>query len=375
MTYTRGEAAQYDALGTLLGTDTTDKWSWQGMFAGMTKAEHFTAPTSDQTSLGASYEGQYHGSSGPLQVGYPDGMYKGPQQADFYTVASRNFSVATSTDADGGKAANVAYHPNVRVPVLKPCADRQTLKGNTRSSSATAYWSSIEGERSNMAVLVSQMATKIVTTGANGTVTATGVEFGTQGGASYSVNASREVIVSAGAIQSPVLLQLSGIGDSNVLTPLGIDVVVDLPGVGKNLQDQTMGMMSWNAASGFNADGTGPNNVIAYPDLATLFGDDLESIKSTISSNIDAYAADAAANGGMVNASAASAIFAIQQDLMVNSGVGVAELFFSNSDTSIGINVWNMLPFSRGSVNISSTNPYDNPFIDPRCKPVQLLEC
>ena len=67
-----------------------------------------------------------------------------------------------------------------------------------------------------------------------------GVEFAPSGGGSlrYLVNARREVILAAGAIQTPVLLQLSGIGDSNVLDPIGITTRIDLKTVGRNLQEQ-----------------------------------------------------------------------------------------------------------------------------------------
>ena len=83
-------------------------------------------------------------------------------------------------------------------------------------------------------------ATKILTnsTGGNSSVLATGVQFGTVDGARYTAHASGEVILSAGAIQSPALLQLSGIGDPDILNPLDVDVVVNLPGVGKNFQEQ-----------------------------------------------------------------------------------------------------------------------------------------
>lgn len=69
---------------------------------------------------------------------------------------------------------------------------------------------------------------------------ASGVQFGPASGGStrYTANARREVIIAAGAIQTPVLLQLSGIGDSSVLGPLGITTLIDLKTVGRNLQEQ-----------------------------------------------------------------------------------------------------------------------------------------
>lgn len=71
-------------------------------------------------------------------------------------------------------------------------------------------------------------------------LTASGVQFGpTSGGSTrYTASARREVILAAGAIQTPVLLQLSGIGDSSVLGPLGITTQLDMKTVGRNLQEQ-----------------------------------------------------------------------------------------------------------------------------------------
>ena len=69
---------------------------------------------------------------------------------------------------------------------------------------------------------------------------ASGVQFGPSSGGStrYSAKARREVILAAGAIQTPALLQLSGIGDTKVLTPLGITTLLNMKTVGRNLQEQ-----------------------------------------------------------------------------------------------------------------------------------------
>ncbi|KIJ50029.1 GMC oxidoreductase, partial [Sphaerobolus stellatus SS14] len=86
-------------------------------------------------------------------------------------------------------------------------------------------------------------------------VTATGVEF-THGDATYTVGANKEVIVSAGALKSPQILELSGIGDPKVLEPLGIDLKVDLPSVGTNMQDHAADIsVSWEVTpeSGINS--------------------------------------------------------------------------------------------------------------------------
>lgn len=101
----------------------------------------------------------------------------------------------------------------------------------------------IAATRSNLVVLTSAQATKLVwaaTSSSASLVTGSGVNFVFADGSSaavYTAFATGEVILSAGTIQSPQLLELSGVGDPTIINPLGIDTVVDLPGVGANLQD------------------------------------------------------------------------------------------------------------------------------------------
>jgi choline dehydrogenase len=104
-------------------------------------------------------------------------------------------------------------------------------KSGWRSSSATAYLRPVHG-RSNLEVETDAHVLKIVFDG----IRAIGVRY-RKGGAELEVKANREVILSAGAIQSPQLLQLSGIGPASLLKSFNVPVVRDLPGVGENLQD------------------------------------------------------------------------------------------------------------------------------------------
>ncbi|KAF7362949.1 GMC oxidoreductase [Mycena venus] len=109
----------------------------------------------------------------------------------------------------------------------------------TRSYAAAAYYVPISN-RSNLALLTGADATHIVSIkGNDGMVTATGVEFLLDGqNRLATVKAGGEVIVSTGTIKTPQLLELSGIGNPKILTPLGIETKVDLPGVGEGVIDQ-----------------------------------------------------------------------------------------------------------------------------------------
>ena len=106
-----------------------------------------------------------------------------------------------------------------------------TMLGNRRWSAADAYLHPVRG-RANLTVLTGAQVLRVVVEKGR----ATGVEF-TISGNVQKINVAREVILSGGAVNSPQLLQLSGVGDPDHLQPLGITVTHELKGVGRNLQD------------------------------------------------------------------------------------------------------------------------------------------
>ena len=117
---------------------------------------------------------------------------------------------------------------------------------NTRMSSSHAYLHPILGSRPNLTVRTGVWASRIVLDDQR---RATGVGYLTPDLLTHAVaSARREVIVSAGAIDTPKLLMLSGIGPGAHLQEFGIDVVADSPGVGANLDDHVEGIVQWDAA-------------------------------------------------------------------------------------------------------------------------------
>jgi choline dehydrogenase-like flavoprotein len=118
-----------------------------------------------------------------------------------------------------------------------------TPESNLRSSTSRSYLHSLLGTRPNLTVFLGQRATRIELT--EGRVTA--VFATSSSGKSSTFACNREIVLSAGAIDSPRLLQLSGIGPAAMLVDAGIPVVVDLPGVGANLQDHPEGLIIWES--------------------------------------------------------------------------------------------------------------------------------
>ncbi|KAJ2923425.1 hypothetical protein H1R20_g13669, partial [Candolleomyces eurysporus] len=309
--FTRGLNAQYDAWSNLLEpSEASVGWNWQGIWNYMKKSESFSPPNSDQAAKGAQYISSYHGYDGPVQVTNPNQMYGGPQQGAFINTMVNLTGINHYKDLNGGTPNCVSITP----------LTINWRDSDHRSSSVMAYLTPSESQRTNWITLTRHLVTKINWSNSSGLpLTATGVNFAPASGGTtrYTAHARREVILAAGAIQTPQLLQLSGIGDSAVLSPLGVPVRIDLKTVGKNLQEQTMSQLG-AGGNGFNPGGRGPSNVIAYPNLYQLFGSQASTQVNRIRSSLASWAATEATTSGL-SASALQQIFQIQADLIINN--------------------------------------------------------
>jgi choline dehydrogenase len=138
----------------------------------------------------------------------------------------------TAAFIDAGRSYGMPYLDDLNIPEPEGVGPMNlNVKGGRRCSPADAYLRPVI-EYPNLTVLTEAPAVKLTLTGTR----CTGVEF-LLDGERCSVGASREVILCAGAIHTPRLLLLSGVGPHADLEPLGINTVIDLPGVGRNLQD------------------------------------------------------------------------------------------------------------------------------------------
>jgi choline dehydrogenase len=157
----------------------------------------------------------YHGADGPLAT--RRGLLTNPLHA-VWLEAGRQAGYARSSDMNGFRQEGFAEMD-------------MTVGGGRRCSAANAYLRPAM-RRPNLAVRTHTLATSLVFEGRR----AVGVRY-LHGDAPQEVRARREVIVSAGPINSPQLLKLSGVGPARELADLGVEPVRDLPGVGENLQD------------------------------------------------------------------------------------------------------------------------------------------
>ncbi|MBU2510725.1 choline dehydrogenase [bacterium] len=200
MIYIRGNAMDYEKWATEEGMET---WDYAHCLPYFNKAE---------TRL--DVQNEYHGTKGPLHL--EKGPCKNPLFQAFLNATQQAGYPATD-DVNGFQQEGFGTF------------DRN-IKNGRRYSAARAYLHPVLG-RSNLTLKCRAQITKILFEGKK----AVGVEY-VKGRKTHQAKAG-EVICCAGAINSPQLLQLSGVGDANHLNNLGIKVVHDLPGVGENLQD------------------------------------------------------------------------------------------------------------------------------------------
>jgi choline dehydrogenase-like flavoprotein len=159
----------------------------------------------------------YHGTGGELSV--VDQIERNPLSAAFVSAA-QEAGIPLTADPNGAKQDGVFYH-------------QVTQRGGWRESAATAFLRPVRS-RPNLTVVTHAMATRVIVEDGR----AVGVRYSRRRQEEHAAYADREVIVSAGALNSPKLLLLSGIGPADELRAVGVDVVHDMPGVGKNLHDQ-----------------------------------------------------------------------------------------------------------------------------------------
>src|SRR6267378_7528612 len=208
--YIRGQPEDYDHWAQLGNRG----WSWDDCLPFFRKAERWEGE-----------ESAVRGKDGPL----------------FTSKTDRPAICAAALEA--GKEVGLEYREDVNdlPPGHKDCIGwcQQTRGGRRRASAARTYLHPAL-KRPNLQLVTHALVHRIVFDGNR----AIGVDY-SRGGQVERVLAGREVILSAGAVGSPHLLQLSGVGDPDLLAKLGIPVVRALPGVGRNMQDHYVARITY----------------------------------------------------------------------------------------------------------------------------------
>ena len=211
--YIRGQHADYDGWRQL----GCEGWGWDDVRPYFLKAEH--------QERGA---GDHHAVGGPLNV---SDVTTNHEVSDAVVEACVEAGIPRNPDVNAEEQEGVGYY-------------QLTVKNGQRCSAAVAYLHPAM-KRANLGVETSALTTKVLFEGKR----AIGVEY-LQDGVKKVAKARREVILCGGAINSPQLLQLSGVGPGDLLREHGIAVIQDLPGVGRNLQDHYVMTMTYRLKAG-----------------------------------------------------------------------------------------------------------------------------
>jgi choline dehydrogenase len=199
--YVRGQAQDYDRWRQMGNPG----WGWDEVLPLFKRAENQERGEDD-----------YHGTNGPLDV---SNMRINRPICDAWVAAAQNEGYQYNDDYNGANQEGVGYF-------------QLTTRNGRRCSAAVAYLNPVK-HRENLDIITRASVQRVVIEDKR----VTGVVYQDAQGREHTVKIRREVIMSSGAIGSPQLLMQSGIGEADQLSSAGINVVANLPGVGKNLQD------------------------------------------------------------------------------------------------------------------------------------------
>ncbi len=199
--YVRGQPQDYDRWRQMGNTG----WGWDDVLPLFKRAENNERGADD-----------YHGDEGPLSV---SNMRIQRPITDAWVAAAQAAGYKFNPDYNGAEQEGVGFF-------------QLTSKNGRRCSAAVAYLNPIKS-RENLQIITHAQVEKVIFDGKR----ATGVTYTDRSGTLQTIKANKEIILCGGAINSPQIMMLSGLGEAAQLAENGIEVVQDMPGVGKNMQD------------------------------------------------------------------------------------------------------------------------------------------
>jgi choline dehydrogenase-like flavoprotein len=367
MAFDRAAAADYDAWEQL----GNNGWGWNSLLPYFKKSTTFTPPADAHAkAFGITYDASYYGTNGPIQASFPNFEY--PDMTTIW-AAYKAQGVPVPKEQGSGNAVGAYWIPTALQPETQ-----------TRSHARNGYYDPVKS-RSNLVLAQGKTVNEILFD--QGMLTgykAKGVQYVSRSDNSVKqVYASREVIMAAGSVFTPQLLQLSGLGPKNVLNAAGVRVKKDMPAVGANMQDHPNTQQQFDLKNlatvnplcgfdpSFNASAwaqyennrTGPitqahGSSLAFLSLQTVT-DKYESIVASIKSqNARSYLPSVYADSKLL------AGFNKQREIIANlhsrSDAAVAEFPMVAFGLAIGAL---QRPLSRGTITINPSNKYGAPIV------------
>lgn len=314
MLYVRGQAQDYDgwAEGGCTG------WSWDEVLPYFRKSENLQGPGNDEA----------HGRAGEMKVSWIRDIAK---SSSAFLQAAQDAGMDFNDDLNDGDQDGVGY-----------------LLGNIhrgrRQSTALAFLKPA-ATRPNLTVLSDRYVRRVIFEGKK----ATGVEVENEDGEIETVRCAKEVILSAGTVGSPHILQHSGVGNAEHLKSLDIAPVVDLPGVGQNLQDHLFGHLKYRLKdASLSLNGTFSNTARMGLELVRWFITGKGGLTSTTSQVCGFFKSDPGSNRSDLQLAVRPFSFSLNRD----KGVVGIDAFPGMTASAIQTRPW-----SRGDVTITSPDP------------------
>ena len=322
MLYVRGQKEDYDNWADL----GNGGWDWDSVLPYFKKAEN--------NVRGADTA---HGDSGPLQVSdqkAPRPISEAYIQACSQNQLSRNEDFNTGDNEGAGYWQTTIHH--------------SAEKNGERCSAAAGYLFPVMDQRPNLTVITRAHATRIIFDEKR----AVGVAY-RQGKHDRDVRAGKEVILCGGAFQSPQLLQLSGVGRCEDITPHGIGMVHELPGVGQNLQDHLDFIMGYKSKDTDNFGIGLRGSVKLIAEMLKWRKDGKSMIASTITECGSFFKTDPSLD---------------RPDVQNHFVISIVDDHARKLHWGYGYSchVCVLRPYSRGEVFLKSADPFAAPGIDPK---------
>jgi choline dehydrogenase len=321
MAYVRGNREDFDEWERLGNKG----WAYKDVLPYFVKSEH-----------NEDFKGEYYGKDGPLHVAYSRQPHP---LGHIFIKACEEKGILHNEEYNGEEQFGASML-------------QFTIKNNKRHSTAEAFLKPIL-TRSNLTVKTSSIVSKIIIKDKR----AVGVEVIGKGGSKEVINCSKEIILSAGAFQSPQLMMLSGIGDKSYLSEFGIDSLHHLPGVGQNLIDHVWsGITTWSTIPTDNANLKPLNKVRALLNYLLLKKGPLGN--SPLTAN-----AFFASEKGLKRPDLQ--IHLAPSGIMDDYSTDIYDLKTYPTKSGFGFLVILIRPESRGYVGLKSSDPLDPPLIQP----------
>jgi choline dehydrogenase-like flavoprotein len=368
----RGSKHDYDNIAKFSGNE---GWNWEGLFPYFKKSSTLREPTEEMKEFGVTYDPNAWGNSTPIYAAFPAYQYPG-QKLQWKAWAEKE-GVEVQKDHANGNAHGVYWVPIAMDPE----------KAYNRSFAAIGHWLAVPS-RPNYHLITEHRVIKVNLEKEDGLQKAVSVLVQSKGGnATFTVRARKEIILSASAVRTPQILQLSGIGPRKVLEDAGVEVKMDLPGVGWNLQDHSFSMSLYNfsadlwpnpaqlttnatfraaSISQYRGKNTGPwtayvvSSGIFLP-APVFLGNWTSSLAEEMASQDPAAFLPTDTAPELVAGYAAQK--AILHESFLSNASAVLEHLFSGSPRGTAIL---LKPFSRGIITLNASDPLGEPVVDYR---------